>query len=431
MTQHPEIFYIQRCLASIEKKLGWGPREAWSNQDYEKLGEIIFEETAVRVSSTTLKRVWGRVKYESSPTTATLNTLAQFAGHDNWRVFVQTASGPSPVTLPDRSESKNGTSSGSSRRKSYLLLLVLTLVVVGLISLSGYISYTTIFHDKTAVDTTKFSFKANKIASEGVPNSVVFTYDARAAKTDSVFIVQTWDIRRKKLVPKNGTNHSAIYYYPGYFEAKLIVDGKVVREHELQISSNGWLGLAEGDDKPFYFNQKDIVQPGKIEISNQLLVNNNFSLKPSLPKIRLYNQGDFGDLMNDNFTFETQVKNDTKEGNNLCQFFEILIHCKGAIIIIPLSARECVGEIQLNAAGNILDSKLSDLSGFGADLRQWTGLKVEVKDKMMTCFVNGKTAKSIAFPNEPKGIVGVQYRFNGVGAVKETRFVSKNKIYQL
>ena len=38
----------------------------------------------------------------------------------------------------------------------------------------------------------------------------------------------------------------------------------------------------------------------------------------------------------------------------------------------------------------------------------------------MTFFVNGKKAHSFKFPHKPTGIVGVQYRFEGVGAVKDT-----------
>src|SRR5690606_1875997 len=34
-----------------------------------------------------LKRIWGKVKYTSRPTTTTLDTLAQFIGHQNWRGF--------------------------------------------------------------------------------------------------------------------------------------------------------------------------------------------------------------------------------------------------------------------------------------------------------------------------------------------------------
>jgi hypothetical protein len=275
-------------------------------------------------------------------------------------------------------------------------------------------------------DSTKYQFKADKAIGEGVPNSVVFTYDASAATTDSIFIVQTWDIKRRTLVSKTNTKHSAIYYYPGFFRTKLIVDSTVVQSHDLQITSNGWLCLAENGPIPLYFKKDEYLKKDRVEIDNDVLKKYNLSLTPVAPKIRFFNQGDMGDLMDDNFTFETTLKNEFNGGNNACQNTEVLIQCKDDIIIIPLAAKSCIGELHLFAAGKGLKSQEADLSGFGADLTQWTTLRVETKDKKMNFFVNKVLAASFVFPNIPTGIVGVQYRFNGVGSVRNTWFENKS-----
>ena len=73
----------------------------------------------------------------------------------------------------------------------------------------------------------------------------------------------------------------------------------------------------------------------------------------------------------------------------------------------------------------------ADLSGFGADLRQWTTLKKETVDKHVKFTVNGRIAYSLDFPNPPTDIVGVQYRFKGGGAVKGTRLTGPGKTIQL
>src|SRR6185436_20572241 len=97
-TTTPEGIMIGRCLAAIEKKLGWGDPANWSKGDFEKLSEIIQEKTGVTLSLTTLKRIWGKVKYDNNPTVTTLNTLAQFLGHENWRCFVQQETGSVKVS---------------------------------------------------------------------------------------------------------------------------------------------------------------------------------------------------------------------------------------------------------------------------------------------------------------------------------------------
>ena len=58
--------YLTLCRKRIEEKIGWGSSTDWSTQDFEELSEQIYEATGRPISATTLKRIWGRVKYESS-----------------------------------------------------------------------------------------------------------------------------------------------------------------------------------------------------------------------------------------------------------------------------------------------------------------------------------------------------------------------------
>ena len=67
-------------------------------------------------------------------------------------------------------------------------------------------------------------------------------------------------------------------------------------------------------------------------------------------------------------------------------------------------------------------SNEADLSGFGCNLSEWTHLSLTCVNKVMNFYVNGIKVYALTFPNDPTSIVGVQYRFNGVGAVKNTFF---------
>jgi hypothetical protein len=125
------------------------------------------------------------------------------------------------------------------------------------------------------------------------------------------------------------------------------------------------------------------------------------------------------------------VKNSFDDGSNACHFARVLIECKDDMIIIPLAAKTCVGDLSLYFCGWQAESRSADLSGFGCDLTQWTSLRVETVHKTATIYVNNKKVYSLTFPHEPKGIVGVQYQFYGAAAVKETRFTAGGKVYEL
>lgn len=428
LTEMSENLYIKKCLQLIEEQLNWGPYQKWTNYDFEKLSSVIQDKTGVALSITTLKRIWGKIKYDSSPTLTTLNTLARFLDHDDWRSFVNAIEMTCLRAGKTDPEDLSRTRSVEPKKKLKMAVPVTLISALLLLGMSFMI-----FSGKKdspryipVPSKDQYQFNADKIISEGVPNSVIFTYDASAAKTDSIYIVQTWDIKRKTLVSKNKNKHSAIYYYPGFFRTKLIIDSMVVKTHDLQITSNGWLCMAETGAAPLYFKKDEYRKRDKIEIDYQALKKYGLSLYPSPPRVLFFNQGELGDLANDNFIFETTLKNEFSSGSNSCQYVEVLIQCKDDIIIIPLAAKACAGNMRLYAAGKELNSQEADLSGFGADLTRWTTLRVETKDKRMDIFVNSALAASFVFPHDPSGIVGLQYRFNGVGAVRNTWFENKS-----
>ncbi len=427
MTKIAEEADVARCLSLIETRLAWGPSEQWVNYDFEKLSDALHESTGVRLSVTTLKRIWGRLKYDSAPTLTTLNALAQFAGYSDWRTFKQNGDDASEVTadVAEPAVASGPTVVKRSTRYYWLLLLIpFGLLGYALIPPAG--KHAALY----TIDSTRFSFRADKMITEGVPNSVVFHYDAQASPSDSIYIAQTWDITRKKLVQRNKSEHSTIYYYPGYFRAKLIIDSTIVKTHDLWITSGGWLCLAEDEPVPLYFKKEECTTSNGVDVNETILKKYNLSLHPKAPRIRIFNQGDLGDLMSDNFAFETTIKSDFNQGTNVCQPVQVLIQCKDDIIIIPFSTKPCVGDLFLAFCGNFVTSKEADLSKFGADLTQWTKLRIETVNRHATIYVNDEKAYSLTFPNTPTGIVGVQYRFNGVGAVKDTKFESNGRVIE-
>jgi len=414
---------LRILLTKVEEKINRGSSEKWTNYDFEQLSESILDYTSVQLSTTTLKRIWGKVKYPHAPAIQTLNTLAQFTGFTDWRDFelknsdlvkenkekitIQSEE-PTPVQIPGRTMAIG---------KYLVAAVVLALIVL------VYVGFKR--RGLPKIEPADYSFSLNKIKITGVPNSVIFTYDASKSPTDSVYIVQTWDITRKTLVPKNGKNHSAIYYYPGYFNTKLIIDSTIVKRQDLQISSDGWLGLIQTTGNPIYFTKQEIAATEGVKIDSSLLVAHDIPLMPASPKTIFYNQRDLGDLMDDNFDFETIIRNQNTSADNTCHKTDVLIQCKDDIIIIPLGAKGCVGNINLAFAGTYLNSKYNDLSGFGCDLTQWTKLKVVCRNRHAKIFVNDNLVFELDAPNDPVGIVGVQYRFNGPAEIKYSRFWNK------
>jgi hypothetical protein len=408
---------LDRCRRLIEEKVGWGSGEGWATQNFERLSELIAGQTGVSLSVTTLKRVWGRVKYESAPTTTTLNALVQFAGYENWQQFRNTSqvqSASIDIVAP--------TIPKPVRRATRKHWWIGAGILIGLIGVSAFfLNYVR----RKSLSPERFSFSSQPV-TKGIPNSVVFHYDATASPTDQVFIQQSWDPNRRQPVPKNGHEYTSIYYHPGYFRAKLVIGDQIVREHNLMIPSDGWHIAVMQEPVPVYFQENDVIKNGMLSLSVAAIQQHNILMQPKPPTARYRYVQELKNLRNDNFTLETRVKSDFKQGSSICQNVTIMILCKNEFFSIPLSAKGCVGNLDIYLAGHYADARNTDLSAFGADLSQWVDLRCEVRNKRAQVFIGGKKAYEALIPSDARDIIGISYDFEGTGSVDFARFTQPN-----
>ncbi len=433
-----EDVLLQKCRTLIEKKLGWGDPAAWATNDYELLGQKIQEVTNVNLSIATLKRIWGKIRYESRPTITTLNTLAQFLGFENWRAFTQhhgvmNGNGHAPRTGEGFTNAQYAGSGQmgqpivppSPKPRSNKFGWVVA-VVIFILAAATFIVLKTEKSSGPPPDPGQFQFSSKKTVDEGVPNTVIFDYNASAASAnDTIFIQQSWDKRLRELVSRDGKHHTSIYYYPGFFQAKLIVNEKVVKEHNLFIKTNGWLSCIEQKPVPVYFSEADVKQDGVLRLPLKNIISSNVPLQPTTPWVSFYNVRDFGELNSDDFIFETEIRNDYKEGSAVCQLTQVHVLMEGAAMVVPLSIKGCVGELNLMGT----EGKQSDLSGLGVDFGDWVKVKFVFKDKIARIFINDAEKFKLQANMLPVKVVGIAYRFQGTGSVNYARLsTSSGKI---
>lgn len=407
----------ENCKRLIENKLGWGSSEHWTNQDFDLLSEKIFAATGVALSQTTLKRIWGKVKYDSAPAVTTLNTLANFIGFENWRDFRQKQAIPPDAVVADEPLKELKTVGVTKKsRKSFLLpALTIGLTLISILSWNFFASRSVIKKENGPVGAYQFSSK--KMVLRGVPNSVVFEYDATASAADSVFIQQSWDNHLRARVPRDQHLHTSIYYYPGFFRAKLLAGDKIVKEHDIFIQTDGWLPLIEQDPVPVYFKKDDAIVNGRLSLSLAKMKSQNVQMEPSVPYVYYANVREFGDLSSDNFIFETSVRNDFREGSGVCQKSEIRILTEGSMVSIPLSAKGCISENNLFCLGHFVKGKDNDLSGFGVDFDRFVKLRLEVMNGKARFFVDDKMIYQLDGIMSGTKIKGIVFRFQGTGSV--------------
>ncbi len=419
-----EEFLLKKLQRFVEFQLGWGEGHTWSNRDFIELTERVFDKTKVKLSPSTLKRVWGRVNYDSKPSTTTLDTLSKFSGYENWRDFkLRSASAKDDRRLEVEDEIPATVIEGNFRRKQALIWGMIVLTV-------GVIFYSAWAYKRIAIYPDEYQFSSKTVVTAGIPNSVIFDLDASASPYDSVIIQQSWNSELQTKVPKDQKQHTSIYYYPNSFAAKLIVGDQVVKEHNLLIRSNGWMAAIRQKPAPVYFSLTEVKNAGKLEIKSSQVRSKNVKQEPVPAAVMFANVGDFGEIYSDNFVFETSVKNTYTEGAGACQNSTIFLYCIGTVIKVPLCSKGCISDTDIIFTDYYSEGKKEDLSAFGVDFSDFVKLKIESAEGWARIFINDKLSYSINKNIKKAKIVGISCRFAGAGAIDFVTMSNGKVVYR-
>lgn len=98
---HPEREYISLCKRLIEEKFHFENGNGNLRQrDLEWLADSIEEASGIKLSLSTLKRLWKK-DHEQMPHPSTLDALVSILGYKSWQDFKLKETGPSPISVPE------------------------------------------------------------------------------------------------------------------------------------------------------------------------------------------------------------------------------------------------------------------------------------------------------------------------------------------
>ena len=412
-------YFLTICKDQIQLKLGWGDSDLWSNQDFLVLSEKIFETTGVRLSGTTLKRIWGKVRYDSIPHTNTLNVLAGFLGYESWLNFRNTHIPPQKQFPPENTESKPSAKKPARPIKIgiWVGLLIILFLIISFVYEAGMPKI-------SEADINKTVFESKQVVT-GVPNTVVFKYDVRHLPGEDFMIQQYWDNRKRFKIEKHQREATSIYYYPGYRRAKLLVGGQVIKEHGIHIKTTGWLATIENKPVPRYLLDSEVIKNRQLTIAETVIREINASTEP--PKwLSFHYVNDFKGLDADNLVFEASLKNLYEKGDGVCRNTRILLLATQGAAIIPLSAPGCTGDIDIMFKEQYRDGKRHDLSAFGYQHQDWHIVRCEIKEKQVKILLNGVPIYEMSYDESLGALAGMRFKFIGAGAVEYVNVWDKN-----
>ncbi len=394
---------IERLQREIEKQLNWGKATSWHSTMFSEFSLKIFEATKVRLSVATLKRFFGVVDHQGSPSTTTLDTLSQFVGLENWRAFRHAKPIQQKFTF------------NINWKAIYLGIGFFTAILI--------ISLLSSKRPALVINKSEFKF-TSRVLSDQYPNSVVFDFDIPTeVNADNFHIQQYWDKTKTITLNKLQSQATGIYYFPGYFQAKLMVNDEVVSEHDLFLKSDGWLGTIEYDPVPKYFNP--LLEGGGISFSDDIYSEVTNSVSPLISVYHYIN--DLGNVSADNFSFSATVQSKFGGRWAVCQSLRLYFIGTEGAMIIPFSKLGCSSDNNLMLNDIYLSGKENDLSALSANLSSPTTLNIQIKDQLASIMINGENVYELKYNKSMGNLVGLRFKFLGLGEVLSYEILDKNQ----
>ena len=416
--------YLDRCKALVEEKLDWGPSESWKTQDFEELSIRMQDSTGRVISTTTLKRIWGHVVYESKPSRHSLDTLAAFVGYDSWRKFTSSLATTTSSTDEYSADRKSESISAGSSRTPVLILSIFMLLLGAATVL--WLGLRNSSKDELSSESSKVHFVSRSLAYD-LPNTVVFEYDVSNIEADSFFIQQSWDRSRRTRISPENSAHSSIYFYPGYYIAKLIANDTVLEEHPVHVKTRAWIPILEENPTPVYLPDKALSKEGALSVSKEWLEGEGYSIDDGDHVLSYYYVQDFGPLLMENFTLKAVVLHEKPEVRRPCQGGQVTVRGEDGMIRFPFDIPGCTGMMSVSAGEVHISSETHDLSPLGADYSTWQLVNLDVKEKNVRIQIGTNPPLELSYSHDMGKVVGLWFQFVGRGAIDEVSLSDGNR----
>jgi hypothetical protein len=400
-------YYIKHCLRQIEKKFSFETENGSTQRNLILLSQRIEEKTGVKISLSTLKRIW-KSEFKQIPQIATLNALAAMLEYNDWQDFKL------------------------ANKKAVKRFPVFKLIIVFGVSIS-IIGLFLLFRNPGNKEMNKpkinnpIHFTAEKTVYKGVPTTVVFNYDISGVEAENFYFNQSWNGYHKVKIDKESKVYTNIYYESGYHRARILADDSKVAMLPIHILSDGWephIYYSYKDKVPIDFKGEDYINKGVLNINESLLRKKHVDFSKGF-FLRVSNSQQF-DVHTDNFQFETRIKLDSLQ-NSICPWFNLILVNEKHIFMLTMHKKGCEEHAYYKLGEVERGGKTSDLSALGCNLFEWQNIGIKVKDKHATILINGKPEFEETFNEDFGKLTALIYVFESIGSIDFVRLYNENK----
>lgn len=404
------FYHLALCCRSVGEKFGKADITLWTNGDYLKLSSVLFYKTNVRISPSTLKRIFGKLKTTERyyPQKATRDALANYAGFKDWQSFIEKHPKPQQNETIQRPVNKK-----IGRKKNSLLIVLIMLAILSI----------TIWRFLKKENRAPVNLEDIKLVCKnpigGNPHSAEFTIELpKKFKGDSANFSVNFDDGKMEKRELGGTLFTYYFEIPGRYYPVLKYNGVPIDTAIVYLKTDGWTATAvmEHDTTRVYpVNNHHLFKNGNLKVNGKELFQAGVDTDKTF-FVHFVNTKPLN-ISGDNFELTADVITSPLRPGVRCSQIYIEVYGEKSKDEVLLIKPGCVSWAFLSFSEIIKDGKKSDLSSLGVDLSQGGVVKLRVVDKKVSLQVNNIVLYKTTYNFSLEKIYGVKIAFAGIGSI--------------
>ncbi len=402
--------YLKKCLSEIEGKLQWGASHNWTNREFTELSILVSEKSGISISTSSLRRLFGRsTDYQKpyNPQLETKNALAKFLDYNSWHEYKQ-------KKIPE--------SNKSAITKKRVLTIAIIFGVSILVAIILFYNINIVSKNPFFLK-GDFNFSGKDLVSNELPHTILVKYNV--SELEKPLYIDWDDVSPDatggsdyEIITSDSGSFTHTYFFKDKYDIRLLdKNHNTVSTLQAIMYSNSWECYVYQGETKLLTDSLYFICDSVMYADNAYLANKGIDFtKPY--RVIYRNLSQFSADAN-NYTFSVDFLPEFRQGYIECGHVQIEVIGSGGGNLITLMQNGCTGQlgaIYLNKV--ILSGKKTDLSAFAVSDRVWQNLKLHVRNDSTFISLRDQNILSIDSPSSIENILGIRIEFLGNGMVK-------------